>query len=300
MDLHPGPEKGRVPAVPLAELEPIRRALQKNEDWYQDLVEHSQDLLCIHDLEGRLLSVNPTPARVLGYSVEELLQIPMREIVAPECRPQFDAYLGQMASAGESRGLMAVVTRSGERRIWEYHNTLRTEGVASPVVRGMAHDVTEQKRAEKLLREASEAMVQDISERRRGGGRHREDERVVEGLEEMIVAVDRDYRYVIANRSFLNHRGMVKEQVLGRRVDEVVYDEAFQSVVKPKLDECFQGKAVEYEMKYTYTKLGERDLLISYFPIEGPTGVDRIACILQDITERKRAEETLRDAKETG
>jgi PAS domain S-box-containing protein len=78
----------------------------------------------------------------------------------------------------------------------------------------------------------------------------------------------------------------------------VVYDEAFQSVVKPKLDECFQGKAVEYEMKYTYPKLGERDLLISYFPIEGPTGVDRIACILRDITERKRAEETLRDAKE--
>jgi len=27
-------------------------------------------------------------------------------------------------------------------------------------------------------------------------------ERVVEGLEEMIVVVDRDYRYVIANRSF--------------------------------------------------------------------------------------------------
>ena len=297
MDLHPGPEKSRVPER-AADSDPIRRALHENEDWYQDLVEHSQDLLCVHDLEGRLLSMNPAPARVLGYSVEELLQIPMREIIAPEFRPQFDAYLNQIARVGESRGLMTVLTRSGERRIWEYHNTLRTEGVASPIVRGMAHDVTEQKRAEKLLREASEAMVQDISERRRVEERLREYERVVEGLEEMIVAVDRDYRYVIANRSFLNHRGMVKEQVLGRRVDEVVYDEAFQSVVKPKLDECFQGKAVEYEMKYTYPKLGERDLLISYFPIEGPTGVDRIACILRDITERKRAEETLRDAKE--
>ena len=297
MDLHPGPEKSRVPER-AADSDPIRRALHENEDWYQDLVEHSQDLLCVHDLEGRLLSMNPAPARVLGYSVEELLQIPMREIIAPEFRPQFDAYLNQIARVGESRGLMTVLTRSGERRIWEYHNTLRTEGVASPIVRGMAHDVTEQKRAEKLLREASEAMLQDISERRRVEERLREYERVVEGLEEMIVAVDRDYRYVIANRSFLNHRGMVKEQVLGRRVDEVVYDEAFQSVVKPKLDECFQGKAVEYEMKYTYTKLGERDLLISYFPIEGPTGVDRIACILRDITERKRAEETLRDAKE--
>jgi PAS domain S-box-containing protein len=298
MDVHPGPEKSRVAEAKPAESDPIRRALHENKDWYQDLVEHSQDLLCIHDLEGRLLSINPAPARVLGYSVEELLQVPLQEIIAPEFGPQFDAYLKEIHRVGESRGLMAVVTRSGERRIWEYHNTLRTEGVASPIVRGMAHDVTEQKRAEKLLREASEAMVQDISERRRVEERLREYERVVEGLEEMIVAVDRDYRYVIANRAFLNHRGMVKEQVLGRRVDEVVYDEAFQSVVKPKLDECFQGKAVEYEMKYTYPKLGERDLLISYFPIEGPTGVDRIACILRDITERKRAEETLRDAKE--
>jgi formate hydrogenlyase transcriptional activator len=417
MDLHPGPEKRRMPAVPVAEFDPIRRALHENEDWYQDLVEHSQDLLCIHDLEGRLLSVNPAPARVLGYSVEELLQIPMREIVAPEFRIGFDAYLSQVTNTGESHGLLIVLTRSGERRVWEYHNTLRTEGVASPIVRGIAHDVTEQKRTEKLLRQAGETLLQkvregertirelklfrtlvdhcndamevvdpetlrfldvneeacsalgysreellllrvfdidpvvteasaaklieelgksgsvvlervhrrkdgstfpvevslrrvqlerkyivaiarDLTERKQAEDRLREYERVVEGLEEMIVVVDRDYRYVIANRAFLNHRGMVKEQVLGRRVDEVVYDEAFQSVVKPKLDECFQGKAVEYEMKYTYPKLGERDLLISYFPIEGPTGADRIACILRDITERKRAEEELRDAKE--
>src|ERR1022692_3130553 len=123
MDLHPGPEKSRVPER-AADSDPIRRALHENEDWYQDLVEHSQDLLCVHDLEGRLLSMNPAPARVLGYSVEELLQIPMREIIAPQFRPQFDAYLNQIARVGESRGLMTVLTRSGERRIWEYHNTL--------------------------------------------------------------------------------------------------------------------------------------------------------------------------------
>jgi signal transduction histidine kinase len=46
-------------------------------------------------------------------------------------------------------------------------------------------------------------------------------------------------------------------------------------------------------MKYAYSQLGERDLLISYFPIEGATGIDRVACILQDITDRKRAEEAL-------
>jgi formate hydrogenlyase transcriptional activator len=417
MDLHPGPQKRRAPQVRLAELEPIRRALQENEDWYQDLVEHSQDLLCMHDLEGRLLLVNPAPARLLGYSVEELLQIPMRELIAPEFRNQFDAYLRQIERAGESRGFLMVMTRTGERRIWEYHNTLRTEGVATPIVRGLAHDVTEQKRAERLAREANEsllhkvresertiqdlklfrtlvdqcndsilvvdpktlrfldasekacselgysreelmsmgvfdinpavtealaasvleelrksgsammetlhrrkdgstfnvevslrrvelerdyvvAVARDLTERKQAEERLREYERVVEGVEDMIVVVDREYRYILANRAFLNYKGREKEEVIGHFVPEIVGKEIFETVVKPKADECFQGKIVQYQMKYTYPTRGERDLLLKYFPIEGPTGVDRIAAILQDITERKQTEEALRRSEE--
>ena len=48
---------------------------------------------------------------------------------------------------------MAIFTKSGERRIWKYQNTLRAEGVSAPLVRGMAHDVTEQVKAQKALRE---------------------------------------------------------------------------------------------------------------------------------------------------
>jgi len=106
----------------------------------------------------------------------------------------------------------------------------------------------------------------------------------------MIVVVDREYRYVLANRAFLNYRGMEREQVVGRSAPEVLNKEVFETVVKEKLDECFQGNVVAFEMKYKYPKLGERDLSLSYFPIEGPQGVDRAACVLQDITERKRAE----------
>jgi formate hydrogenlyase transcriptional activator len=417
MELHPGPEKRRVSAVKLAEFEPIRQALHENEDWYQDLVEHSQDLLCVHDLEGRLLLVNPSPARVLGYSVDEILQIPMRDLVAPEFRDQFDAYLSQIERLGEASGLLAVMTRSGERRIWEYHNTLRREGVTTPIVRGLAHDVTERKRAEKLAREASEGLMEkvresertirelklfrtlvdqsndsikvidpetlrfldvnekacselgysreellslgvfdidpaatqsstakikkelqksgfivierlyrrkdgstfpmevsmrwvqlerdyivtiarDLTERKRNEERLREYERVVEGLEEVIAVVDRDYRYVIANRAFLNLRGMDKEQVVGRLVSEVIGNKDFETVFKPKLDECFQGKVVRYQMTYEYPKAGKRDIFASYFPIEGPVEIDRIAAVVLDITERKQAEEAIRRSED--
>ena len=160
MTLHPDPSPSDPAQRSPSQINPLQRALQENEDWYRDLVEHSQDLLCVHDLHGRLISVNPAPARVLGYTVEEVLKIPMRELIAPEFREAFDAYLQQIATAGEARGFMAVLTRTGERRIWQYHNTLRTTGVPSPLVRGMAHDVTEQLRVEKLLREETSTTLE--------------------------------------------------------------------------------------------------------------------------------------------
>jgi formate hydrogenlyase transcriptional activator len=129
---------------------------RESEDRYRDLVEHSHDLLCTHDLTGRMLSCNPTPARLLGYTVEELLQIPMHEILAPEVRGQFDEYLANIQRDGSAEGLLVLLTRTGERRIWEYHNTLRTEGLLFPIVRGMAHDVTERRRAETALRQSEE------------------------------------------------------------------------------------------------------------------------------------------------
>ena len=88
-------------------------------------------MLCVHDLEGRCLSVNSVPARLLGYSVEEALQMRLQDVIDPQFHAEFDAYLREIERTGESRGLLAVVTRAGEQRILEYQSTLRTEGAVS-------------------------------------------------------------------------------------------------------------------------------------------------------------------------
>jgi PAS domain-containing protein len=93
--------------------------------------------------------------------------------------------------------------------------------------------------------------------------RFREFEAVVENVEEMIAVVGRDYRYLMANRAFLNHRGARREQIVGRLIAAVLNPGVFEITVKAKLDESFHNRVVKYEMKYTYPDLGERSIFLS-------------------------------------
>lgn len=135
----------------------------------------------------------------------------------------------------------------------------------------------------------------DIAERKLIEQKLREYERAVEASGEMITVLDREYRCLMANRRYLEVKHLTRDQVVGHFAYEFMDEEVFTQVMKPKLDECFRGKVVRQELKASYPKGGERVLFISYFPIEGPHGVDRVTCLLQDITERKKMEQTLQE-----
>jgi PAS domain S-box-containing protein len=139
-------------------------ARRVSDDRYRDLVENSQELICTHDLAGTIILVNPWAARILGYEQNALVRMSIRDWLAPEYRDEFDEYLVTIKREGFAKGIMQIQTAAGERRFWEYHNTLRTEGIREPVVRAMAHDITERMRDEEALRRSNE-QIQDLAGR---------------------------------------------------------------------------------------------------------------------------------------
>ena len=134
--------------------------IQKSEEQYRDLVENITDLICTHDLNGRILSVNRAAEELIGHKFNSQEYVNIKDLLAPDKKDEFDPYITAIKKVGRVQGLMKVKTFNGQIRIWEYNNSLKAEGADGPVVRGYARDITESRIAEENLRK-SEARLKE-------------------------------------------------------------------------------------------------------------------------------------------
>ena len=123
-------------------------SLDWSEKRYRHLVDNSLGLICTHDLEGTVLSVNPAAANSLGYEPRDGIGRNLREFLSPGTRPRFDHYLARIRERAHDSGVMRVVRKDGTERVWLYRNVLFAEPGAAPYVLGHAIDVTERVSAE--------------------------------------------------------------------------------------------------------------------------------------------------------
>lgn len=262
----------------ITERKEAEEALRESEERYRDLVENSRELICTHDLNGLVLSANPTAAAALGYEPDEYVgKKTIRDILLPEVRHQFEEYMARLRKEGATSGIMLVKTKSGETRMWEYYNSLRTEGVTAPVVRGMARDITEELRARKALRQSEE--------------RYRE---LFENSRDAVYLHDMDGRYLSVNRAAEELIGYSRDEILGRDFTGFVAPRNVRSVRRNFCKKLETKGATIYEVE-VIAKGGRRvpvEVSSRIIHNDGePVGVQGT---VRNISERKRNQEMLR------
>jgi PAS domain S-box-containing protein len=138
----------------VAERSHAQEELRQDQRLYRELFEDSLGLMCVHDLDGVLLIVNPAAAQSLGFRPEEGVGVNMKRFLAPPVRHFFDAYLERIRRNRSDSGLMRLVARDGNERIWLYRNALYEEPGTPPRVLGHAQDITDRVRADEALKES--------------------------------------------------------------------------------------------------------------------------------------------------
>lgn len=144
------------------------RQLQENEHQFRIFFNNSRGMMCMHDLNGKLLAVNLASAESLGYKPEELIGSTLWDIVPEKFGAGVFEYLAAIERDKEVSGLMHTRHRDGSVRIWLYNNVLEYSIEGNPYVIANALDITERHALEKDLKWTTQMLEQTNSVARIG------------------------------------------------------------------------------------------------------------------------------------
>lgn len=130
----------------------IEDQVRINEKRYRDLFNYSQALICTHDQNGVLLSVNPAICETLGYTAEELIGRPLMSFIPEKENENFRTYyLDVVMKEGKSKGVFRALHKNGKKLFLLFQNYLVEEEGVEPYVIGFSQDITERIHAENEL-----------------------------------------------------------------------------------------------------------------------------------------------------
>ncbi|BDQ12950.1 PAS domain S-box protein [Sediminibacterium sp. TEGAF015] len=141
----------------ITERKQIEEKVQLNEKRYRDLFNYSQALICTHDIEGTLLSVNPAICKIMGYEQEELIGRNIKEFIPKDRVQYFDkTYLAEVIGTGKAEGVFSIVCKNGEHIFLLFQNYMVEEDSSTAYIIGFSQDITNRIRAEQELLKAKE------------------------------------------------------------------------------------------------------------------------------------------------
>jgi len=253
----------------VTERKKAEEALKESEDKFKTLSEESFDSIIIHDV-NEVLEVNRTFTRVWAYEPDEVRGISVKKFITPE---SYELVLENISSGFEKPYEISAIKKDGT--IFPIEIAGRQINYKGKKVRiATARDITERKRVEEEIRK-----FKTISDRAEYG----------------IAISDLEGNLLYLNESFAQMHGYTPEELIGKNLSIFHNEEQMKSVNRLK-NQLIQKES--YVTEEVWHK--RKDNTVFLTSLNGTLVKDEkgkplfMAATAIDITERKRAEESLK------
>ncbi|MBC7888046.1 MAG: PAS domain S-box protein [Ferruginibacter sp.] len=152
---------GTVQDITAAKLSAL--ALKKSEEEKAVVLNNTQTIICLHDMNGVLLDINTAAEKMSGFSKKEVLGLNLKMIVSPEYQAEFDEYLHTINHNETASGTLQIFTKSGAKRVWLYQNTVYANNGIKPYVIASAIDITASVKAQNEIERQQQFIRQIIN-----------------------------------------------------------------------------------------------------------------------------------------
>lgn len=256
--------------------------LRESEQRFRTLASHAPVGIFLTDPQGETVFVNESWCAMTGLSAENARGRGWARAMHPDDRARVAAEWTAALAENRSSAAEYRFVRADGRVTWVQGNAVQLRDDAGRLVGyiGTVADLSERKTAEDQLR-AREAQLRAISM----------------NAPIILAHCSQDERYLFVNRAYAERFGLEPEQVVGRKISDVLGREAYEAL-GPYIRRVLAGESVDYEIEIPYSAVGARFMRVSYVPDVGSDGrVRGWLAAVTDLTERREMEIALRESE---
>lgn len=285
----------------VAEIKRGQAALRRSEIYYRRILETAQEGVWLTSSTGKTIYANQAMADLLGYTVEEMLQVPLCTFVDQEGQVAIPRRLAERQQ-GQSEQYDIRLRRKDGSLVWVLINSTPLVEESGQIMSqvAMVADITERKQTEQKLQSLYAAINQHAAElesrviartTQLQAAKERV-EAILNNSSDAILLLNRNLAIQQANRAFDQLFACQPADYLEQLLTAFVQPEDVRLL--PKLVDAHltddPGQFIEIRARRHHGTLFHAE--ISIRTIHGA----ELVCTIRDITERKKVEEALQQA----
>jgi PAS domain S-box-containing protein len=244
----------------------------------------SRELICTHDLSGRILSANRAACAALGLPLAEIRGMSIQDLMPADGNAGFNEYMETLLRDGTAVGLMRIVLPAGGQRIWEYRNSLDAQEGSATIVLGLARDVTDREEAFLQVRRSEDYFRS-----------------IIEHASDIIVVVGRDGHVRYGSPSVERVLGYPRKVLAGTSSLRLIHPDDVQrgtEFLSRQIAEPAASQTIELRARHQDGSWRSFEMVSTNLIKKGQTAA--VVINARDITERKLLEAQLVQANRLG